>query len=143
MLLLRREWWWISKGMEYCMHLLPVLLWACGVFHTLEIFFRFTLQKVYLWGESSLLSLPVLIVLYHIFIHHILYLLTTDCYILSLKIMTDHNKKDFAGWIIFYVCKFHLSYSVHLSQLIFLMLPLNVLLLLNRIDCYSSNRYMG
>ena len=88
--------------------------------------------KVYVLGNSSLLSLPTLIGLYHIFIYHISYLLTIDCYILFVKIIAKCKKKDFVGWIIFYVR------TVHLSQLIFLMLPLNVLLLLNGIDCYSS-----
>ena len=95
--------------------------------------------KVYVLGNSSLLSSPILIGLYHILIYHILYLLTTDCYILSAKIMVKWKKKDFVGWIIFYVRTMHLI----LSQIIFLMLPLNVLLLLNGIDCYSSKPYMG
>ena len=107
------------------------------VYSTLDRPFLDLHCKVYVLGNSSLLSLPVLIGLYHILIYHISYLLTTGCYVLSAKIMAKCKKKEFAGWIIFYVR------TVHLSQLIFLMLPLNVLLLMNGIDYYSSDPYMG
>ena len=101
--------------------------------HLIDLF-QICIAKSLCIREFQPFSLPVLIGLHHIFI--IIYLLATDCYILSVKIMAKSNKNDFLGWIIFYVC------TVHLIQLIFLMLPLNVFLL-NGIDCYSSNPYMG
>ena len=109
------------------------------VYSTLDRSFLDLHCKVYVLGNSSLLSSPILIGLYHILIYHISYLLTTDYHILFVKIMVKCKKKDFVGWIIFYVRTMHLI----LSQIIFLMLPLNVLLLLNGIDCYSSKPYMG
>ena len=100
-----------SKSVKVLCSFIPALLQICGVFHTSSIFFRFALKQVYVLGNSSLF-------LYQYYLHYIIflfiiYLLTTDCYILSVKIMAKCNKNDCVGWII--LCLYSAFNSTYFS----------------------------